>query len=51
MNDFELGLFEISRLFLVPVLALIAAALGMVLVEAVQRGRIAVELCLHGICD
>lgn len=46
MNDFELGLFEVSRLFLVPVLALVAGslayalvALGMFLVEAVQRGR------------
>lgn len=46
MNGFELGLFEVSRLFLVPVLALIAASLtyalvvlGMFLVEAVQRRR------------
>lgn len=46
MNSFELGLFEVSRLFLVPVLALIAASLayalvvlGMFLVEAVQRWR------------
>lgn len=46
MNGFELGLFEVSRLFLVPVLVLIAAALayafvslGMFLAETVQRWR------------
>jgi hypothetical protein len=46
MNGFELGLFEVSRFFLVPVLALIAASLayalvvlGMFLVEVVQRRR------------
>ncbi|MDX3929996.1 MAG: MotA/TolQ/ExbB proton channel family protein [Shinella sp.] len=46
MNDFELGLFEVSRLFLVPVLILITASLtyafvvlGMFLLEAIQRSR------------
>jgi hypothetical protein len=46
MNGFELRLFEVSRFFLVPVLALIAASLayalvvlGMFLVEVVQRRR------------
>lgn len=46
MNGFESGLFEVSRLFLLPVLVLISTslayafvALGMFLVEAVQRGR------------
>ncbi|KXF75169.1 biopolymer transporter ExbD [Paramesorhizobium deserti] len=46
MSSFELSLFEVSRLFLFPVLALIVGALvyalvvlGMFLVEAVQRWR------------
>lgn len=46
MNGFELGLFEVSRLFLFPILALIAASLayalvvlGMFLAEAIQRWR------------
>jgi hypothetical protein len=46
MSSFELSLFEISRLFLVPVLVLILAALayafivlGMFGLEAVQRWR------------
>lgn len=46
MNGFESGLFEVSRLFLLPVLVLISAslayafvALGMFLAEAIQRGR------------
>lgn len=46
MNSLELGLYETSRLFLVPILLLIAAALayafvalGMFLAEAVQRRR------------
>ncbi len=55
MNDFELGLFEVSHLFLVPVLALIAAALayalvvlGMFFVEAIQRWRGAYRPVLSG---
>jgi hypothetical protein len=46
MNGFELGLFEVSHLFLAPVLVLISAslayalvALGMFAAEAVQRWR------------
>lgn len=46
MNGIELSLFEVSRLFLVPVLVLIVAAvgyalvaLGMFLMEAAQRLR------------
>lgn len=46
MNSLELGLYEASRLFLAPILVLIAAslayafvALGMFLAEAAQRGR------------
>jgi hypothetical protein len=46
MNGLETGLYEVSRLFLVPILVLIAAALayalvalGMFAVEVIQRGR------------
>jgi len=46
MNSLELGLYEVSRLFLFPILLLIGlalayafVALGMFLAEAVQRGR------------
>lgn len=58
MNGIESGLYEVSRLFLVPVLALIGAALayalvvlGMFLVEAAQRAlgrhRPSLEAGLH----
>jgi len=46
MNSLELGLYEVSRLFLFPILLLIGVALayafvalGMFLAEAAQRGR------------
>lgn len=58
MNDFELGLFEVSHLFLVPVLALIVAALcyalvalGMFFVEAIQRWRGAYHSVQDGIAS
>ncbi len=55
MNSLELGLYEVSHLFLFPVLVLISAslvyafvALGMFLTESVQRWRGAYRSALGG---